>query len=82
MSLEVYMQIDGLSAALGGFQNAVNRAGEAAQEIASSSTKKEGTQDLVKPLVELQVAERDAEANAKSIETQNKVLGSIIDVKA
>ncbi len=76
------MQIDGLSAALGGFQSAVNRAGEATQEIASASAKKEGTQDLVKPLVELQVAERDAEANARSIETQNKVLGSIIDIKA
>ncbi len=76
------MQIDGLSAALGGFQSAVNRAGEATQEIASASAKKEGTQDLVKPLVELQVAERDAEANARAIETQNKVLGSIIDIKA
>ncbi|WMS86630.1 hypothetical protein [Pleionea litopenaei] len=75
------MQIDGLSAALGGFQNAVSRAGEAAQDIASSSVRKEGTQDLVKPLVELKVAERDAEANAKVIETENKVLGSIIDIE-
>jgi len=76
------MQIDGLSAALGGFQNAVNRAGQAAQDIASANIKEEGTQDLVKPLVELKVAERDAQANAKAIETQGKVLGSIIDIKA
>ncbi len=76
------MQINGLSAALGGFQNAVNRAGEAAQEIASASTQKQGTQDLVEPLVELKVAERDAQANAKVIETENKILGSIIDIKA
>ncbi len=75
------MQIDGLSAALGGFQNAVNRAGEAAQEIASASAKQEGTQDLIKPLVELKVAERDAQANAKVIETENKILGSIIDIE-
>ncbi len=76
------MQIDGLSAALGGFQNAVYRAGEAAQQIASSSSQETGTQDLIKPLVELKVAERDAQANAKVIETENKVLGSIIDIKA
>ncbi|MEE4244191.1 MAG: hypothetical protein V2I33_02195 [Kangiellaceae bacterium] len=75
------MQIDGLSAALGGFQNAVNRAGEAAQEIAST-TSKEGTASLVEPLVELKVAERDAQANAKVIETENKILGSIIDIEA
>ncbi|NVJ59463.1 MAG: flagellar biosynthesis protein FlgE [Gammaproteobacteria bacterium] len=76
------MQIDGLSAALGGFQNAVNRAGQAAQDIASSSSRETGTQDLVKPLVELKVAERDAEANARVIETENKIIGSIIDIKA
>lgn len=76
------MQIDGLSAALGGFQSAVNRASEASQEIATASTRNEGTQDLVEPLVELQVAERDAEANARSIEAQDRILGSIIDVTA
>jgi flagellar hook protein FlgE len=75
------MQIDGLSAALGGFQNAVSRAGEAAQDIASANTKQEGTQDLIKPLVELKVAERDAQANAKVIETENQLLGSIIDIQ-
>ncbi|MCO7225708.1 hypothetical protein [Pleionea sp. CnH1-48] len=76
------MQIDGLSTALGGFQNAVQRAGTAAQEIASANVEKQGTQSLVEPLVELQVAERDALANARVIETEQKVLGSIIDIKA
>ena len=74
------MSVDGLSVALGGFQSAVQRAANSAQEIASSQT--QNTQDLVKPLVELKVAEKDAQANAKSIEAQDKVLGSIIDVKA
>ncbi|PWK51708.1 hypothetical protein [Pleionea mediterranea] len=76
------MQIDGLSAALGGFQSAVTRAADASQQIASASVNKQGTQDLIEPLVELKVAERDAQANARVIETESKLLGSIIDIKA
>jgi len=70
-----------------GFQQATERASQAAHEIATQSVsdaKVESTNpdDLVNSLVDLKQAEIDAKANAKVIETASDVLGSILDVKA
>jgi len=85
------MAIDGLGSALTigvqGFQNAQNRANQAAQEIATqsvtnASTESINTNDLVTSLVDLKVAEVDAQANAKVIETASDILGTLLDIKA
>lgn len=60
-----------------------------AQELASSASQKiaqAGTtnpdQDLVQPAVDLKRAEIATAANAKSIETANKTIGSLLDIRA
>jgi len=84
------MAIDGLGSALNigvqGFQNAQNRANQAAQDIASlsvSDVSSEGidNNNLISSLVDLNVAELDAQANAKVIETAADVLGTLLDIE-
>ena len=86
------MQVNGSSGnainiGLQGFQDAQSRINQAAQEIASQSvtdsTKDSiNTQDLTSSLVDLKVAEHDAKANAKVIQTASDVLGTLLDVTA
>ncbi len=82
------MRVDSiLNSGVKGFQQATERANQAAQEIASQSVSdasKEGInqKDLVESLVDLKVAEHDAKANAKVIETAGELIGSLLDVKA
>lgn len=38
--------------------------------------------DLVQPLVELREAELNARANARSIEAENQIIGSLLDIRA
>ncbi|HEX4910433.1 MAG: flagellar biosynthesis protein FlgE [Pseudomonadota bacterium] len=64
-----------------GFQRATQRAAEASQQIAQAGTT-QPEQDLVKPVVELKQAEQQAAASAKVIETENRVLGSLLDIRA
>lgn len=64
-----------------GFQRATQRAAEASEQIAQAGTTKPD-QDLVKPLVELKQAEQQAGASAKVVETADKVLGSLLDIRA
>lgn len=69
-----------------GFQRATQRAAEASQQIAQAGTTATENglpeQDLVKPVVELKQAEQQAAASAKVIETENRVLGSLLDIRA
>ena len=80
------MQVDSaLNTGLQGFQDAQSRITQAAQDIASqtvsdSTTDSIDTQDLTSSLVELKVAEHDAQANAKVIQTASDVLGTILDI--
>lgn len=74
-----------LNTGLQGFQNATNRANEAAQEIASQSVsdstqKGVNTSDLATSLVDLKTAQVDAEANAKVIKSASDMIGSLLDV--
>ena len=70
-----------------GFQQATNRAQEAAHNIASQSVTNAADQgidqaDLTQSLVDLKVAEINAKANVKVIETASDLVGSLLDVKA
>jgi len=76
-----------LNTGVEGFQRATEKANQAATEIASSSVRDASTEavsnkDLTQSLVDLKVAELDAKANAKVIETASDLIGSIIDIKA
>jgi len=64
-----------------GLQRATQRADEASLKIAQATTT-EPEQDLVEPLVELKQAELQASASAKVVETADRVLGSLLDVRA
>ncbi len=64
-----------------GLQRATQRADEAAFKIAQAGTTKP-EQDVVEPLVELKQSELQASASAKVIETENRVLGSLLDIRA
>ena len=84
--VEVKMQINNvLNTGVQGFQEATSRANQAAQEIASQnvtdSTKESiNTNDLTNSLVDLKVAELDAKANAKVIQTATELVGSLLDI--
>jgi len=81
------MQVNSaLNTGLQGFQEAQSRLSQAAQEIASQSVKDStedsiDTNDLTSSLVDLKVAEIDAKANAKVIQTASDVLGTLLDIK-
>ena len=82
------MQVNSaLNTAVQGFQEAQSRVNQAAQDIASQTvtdSTEDGidTKDLTTSLVELKVAEHDAQANAKVIQTASDVLGTLLDVEA
>lgn len=69
-----------------GLQRATQRAAEASQQIAQAGVRAtendQPEQDLVTPLVELKQAEQQAGASAKVIETENRVIGSLLDIRA
>ncbi|TQV89722.1 flagellar biosynthesis protein FlgE [Aliikangiella coralliicola] len=76
-----------LNTGVQGFQQATSRANQAAQEIASQSVKDASTEsinqnDLTTSLVDLKVAELDAQANAKVIATASDLVGTLLDVTA
>ena len=80
------MQVNNLlSNGLQGFQQATERANQAAANIASQSVTNSAEQsidqpDLITSLVELTQAEIDAKANAKVIETASTMVGSLLDI--
>ena len=70
-----------------GFQDAQSRVNQAAHEIASqevtnSSENSIDQNSLVNSLVDLKVAELDAKANAKVIQTADDLVGSLLDIRA
>lgn len=81
------MQIkSALNIGVQGFQEAQSRVNQAAQNIASQSVKDSteeslDTRDLTSSLVDLKVAENDAKANAKVIQTASDVLGTLLDIE-
>jgi len=81
------MQINSaLNTGLQGFQDAQSRVNQAAQDIASQGVKDStvdsiDTKDLTSSLVDLKVAEIDAKANAKVVQTASDVLGTLLDIE-
>ncbi|GEM_PF-5197984 len=78
------MKIDGsLSGGVQAFHRASESMAEAASDIAKATTNREAsTTDFVKPLVSMQEAEVQAKAAAKLIDTEDEMIGSILNVSA
>jgi len=89
------LQNNALNIGLQGFQDAQSRVAAAAQEIASHSVKDPSItansssnstsinqNDLTTSLVDLKVAELDAKANVKVIQTASDLIGSLLDIRA
>lgn len=84
------MNINPLSSATNLISSAQQKANTAAQTIAELplqnqevvSTEPFQTSDLFKPVLSLKEAEFETSAATKIIKTQDKMLGSILDVKA
>ena len=72
-----------LQTGLQGVQNGVRKANEAAQEIAENGTTESlDAASLAEAIVELKEAEAQVEASVEVIETEDRLLGSILDIKA
>lgn len=70
-----------LSTGVQGLQSGLNRANQAAGQIARSGTTTENG-DLATPIVELKNSELQAKASAAVIKTADELLGTLIDTKA
>jgi len=77
------------SSALNLINTSQQRAANAADEIASASIQNDEVggserkaQDLFKPIVSLKEAEFEAKAGAKILQTEHKMLGALLDIKA
>lgn len=75
------MQLSPLASGVQGVLRANELAADASSRIAQAGTTNPD-QDLVTPVVDLLRAERLAEASARVIETEQRTLGSLLDVKA
>ncbi len=85
------VQESALNIGLKGFQDAQSRVNEAAHQIASqsvidssasSSSSSVNQNDLTTSLIDLKVAELDAKANVKVIQTASDLIGSLLDIRA
>lgn len=75
------MQISPLAAGVQGVLRANEMASDAASRIAQAGTTNPN-QDLITPVVDLIRAESQAAASARVIETDQRMLGSLLDVRA
>lgn len=76
------MTISVVNSGIQSFLQAQQRLSTSAQQIASASVFEDGPQSLIEPLVDLRVAEQQAQASAKIIEVEGKIIGSLLDIKA
>ena len=71
-----------LNTGLQGLQQAQSRISESADEIAHSVVEPNpDNHDLATSLLELKIAEYDAKANIKVIETSIDMIGTLLDIK-
>lgn len=70
-----------LSSGVQGIQAGLNRANQAAGQIARSGTTDENG-DLATPIVNLKASELQVKASAAVIKTADELLGTLIDTKA
>ena len=77
------MEINSLASGVSILQNADQRVQQAASDIATATTKGNGSSaDLVTPVVELKVAAQQAEAGAKVIEVEGRRVGTLLNLLA
>ena len=79
------MNINGFNSGVQGVQRATELAADASQRIARAGVAESPeaqAEDLVKPVIDLKRAEAQAAASARVIETENKTLGSLLDIRA
>lgn len=70
-----------MTAGVQGFQRAEQLAGQASSQIARLNTPAGERVELPEELVNLQVAEQQAGASAKVIQTASDMLGTLIDIR-
>lgn len=71
-----------LTSALSGLQVGVNKAREAAGEVAKLTVGSESVQDTVRPLLKLQEGQQEAAVASKVIGVEDETLGRFIDETA
>lgn len=76
------MTISVVNSGIQSFLQAQQRLATSAEQIASASVAESGPQALVEPLIDLRVAEQQALASAKIIETEQTIIGALLDVTA
>ena len=71
-----------LTSALTGLQVGINKARNAAGEVAKLTTGSDGVKDAVDPLLKLQEAETQVSATTDVIQVENDTLGRFVDETA
>ena len=74
------MSVNPIASGIQAFLAAQQRLNVSAQEIATASLK-QGPGGIIEPLIDLRIAETQAKAAAKVIETENQLIGSLLDIK-
>jgi hypothetical protein len=80
--MEFFMTISAVNSGIQSFLQAQQRLSTSAEQIASASISESGPQALVEPLIDLRVAEQQALASVKIIETEQRILGALLDATA
>lgn len=84
MSVTPFSPVNPFQNSVQGLQRAQQGVAEAAQQITritAAPVSAQQTQDLNEPLVNLRVEELAAAANAKALDTADKTIGSLLDIK-
>lgn len=74
-----------LATGLNGVQAGILRAHQAASSIAGQTLPREGVapaDNLIQPMVELELSEQQVVASAAVVKTADELLGTLIDIKA
>ena len=74
------MEVSAVASGIQTFLQAQQRIADSAQRIASASVSEAGPQSLVEPLIDLRVAEQQAQAGAKIIEVEQNTIGTLLDI--
>ena len=83
------MNVNASTSAINLINASQHKAATAAQDIASASIQQDevgdpevNSRDLLKAIVSLKEAEHGAKAGAKILQTENEIIGALLDVKA
>ena len=74
------MTVNPITSGIQAFLAAQQRLNASAEKIATA-TITEGPASVIEPLIDLNIAEQQAKAAAKVIETENNIIGSLLDIK-